>query len=92
MDATRKPREALSLRHAYRAAFSTDEGRIVLADLCKSACITSSAFTMASDRQTAYDNGARDLVLGILRKIHRNDSDLLDQIEELTKQQYQEET
>ncbi len=80
--------DALSMRRAYRAVFATPDGKKVLHDLCRSAHITSSAFTAKCDRITAYDNGARDLVLGILKTIHRNDEDLHTQIHELTKAQY----
>lgn len=83
-------RDALTMRRTYRAVFGTPQGKIVLRDMAKAASITTSAFTMGSERKTAYDNGARDLVLGILTKIHRTDEDLQRQIEELLIQENQQ--
>ena len=55
--------------------------------MMKESCVISSAFTASNPSQTAYDNGARDLVLGILKKIHRSDEDLHRQITEVYEQE-----
>ncbi len=85
-------RSALRMRSLYRQVFSTEAGKVVLNDLCKAACVSTSAFSVNNQHQTAYDNGARDLVLGILRKIHRSDEDLHRQIAEMYEQEKQQPT
>jgi hypothetical protein len=81
MSPIRALKDRLTMRHMYRRTFSTPEGQKVLAHLCKHH-VLSSAFTAASDRTTAYDNGSRDLVMGILKQIHSSDEDLQKQLAE----------
>lgn len=77
------------LADAYRRIFTreNDDVQRVLADLCKKADVTRSCFTPGKPDLTAYDNGARDLVLGILRMIHSTDAEIRKQIEEVYQQQ-----
>ena len=89
MNILRALKDAMHLRSRYRAVFGTPDGQAVLLDLMKAGQVTTSAFTAANPHQTAYDNGARDLVLGILKKINRTDEDLKKQIEEVYKQENQ---
>ena len=79
--------DALTLRRTYRAVFGTPDGQRVLRDICKASCVISSAYTAANPNQTAYDNGARDLALGILRTLYRSDEDLHLQIAQFYKEQ-----
>ena len=80
-------RFAIGLRAAYQRLFTreNDDAERVLKDLCKKADLARSVFTPGHPDKTAYDCGARDLVLGILRMVHSTDEDIRKQITELYK-------
>lgn len=77
-----------SLKAAYQRVFTreNDDAERVLKDLCKRADVARSVFTPGHPDKTAYDCGARDIVLGILRMVHSTDEDIRKQITELYKQ------
>lgn len=85
---SRVSRFSLSLKSAYVRLFTreNDDAERVINDLCKKADISRSVYTPGHPDKTAYDCGARDLVLGILRMVHSTDEDIRKQITELYKQ------
>jgi hypothetical protein len=85
---SRISRFTFSINAAYQRLMTkeSDDAERVLADLCKKADVARSVFTPGHPDKTAYDCGARDLVLGILRMVHSTDEDIRKQISELYKQ------
>ena len=83
-------RFSFSLKSAYRRVFSkeSDDVQRVLRDLCKKADVARSVFTPGHPDKTAYDCGARDLVLGILRMVHSSDEEIHKQIAEYYKNEH----
>jgi len=62
----------------YRALFNTDDGRAILADMCRTFHVFNS--TISDDPyQTAYNEGARSVVLRILKTIN-TDPAMLEEI------------
>lgn len=84
----RIPRFSITLKAAYQRLMTRedDDAARVINDLCKKADISRSVYTPGHPDKTAYDCGARDLVLGILRMVHSTDEDIRKQITELYKQ------
>lgn len=63
-----KESKKVRLVKAYRELFSSDEGKEVLHDLCKSCNMYTSTFD-GNPHEMAYKEGARSVVLRILRTV-----------------------
>lgn len=62
----------------YQAVFaSTPEGKRVLAELCRKAGLDRDVFVPGDPYQTAYQAGARRLVLHILNSLHMSEAEML---------------
>ena len=55
------------LHDAYRALFSTPDGKLVLEHLCKSAFVYDSTYVAGDSHETAHREGQRRIILSILR-------------------------
>lgn len=82
LEKIRNLRGRIERQEDFRAVFDSPQGRRVLAFLCKTGCVTSSAFVAGASDVTSYNNGKRDLVLAILREINKDTDALIKQIEE----------
>jgi hypothetical protein len=73
---------------AYKRFFDTEDGKKVMADLMKSCHITSS--TMSSDPyETAFNEGARSVVLRILKTVNADMSQVEEMIKKMEEQEEQ---
>lgn len=63
-----KESKKVRLVKSYRELFSSDEGKEVLHDLCKSCNVYNSTFD-GNPHEMAYKEGARSVVLRIMRTI-----------------------
>jgi hypothetical protein len=66
----------------YVATFTSPQGQKVLQHLCKVGHVTTSTMVPGDTHLTSYNEGKRDLVLAILRQVHKDPSALIKQIEE----------
>jgi len=81
MTKERVANQAKDLVNAYKTAFATDEGQIVLWDLMKNSNMLCKHYS--GDVNTMLLNeGKRELVLSILAKINTDPVDLLKRIQE----------
>jgi len=62
---------------AYKSIFNTDNGKLVLHDLCKKGCILRPTFDPISEYASARNEGKRELCLYILERIEYDESKLL---------------
>ena len=69
------------VRSAYRRVFNSPEGHVVLLHLCREAYVFSPAFVQGDPYQSALNEGSRRVVLSIIRKAFKSESDLLGIIE-----------
>jgi len=76
---------ALRLREAYQTVFSKENPatEVVINHLFKIGFVTSTTFVAGDPYQTALNEGARRLVLSMIRYINRNPKDLIEQIEQI---------
>lgn len=74
MDLFNRTKKA-KLVSAYRDVFSTDQGKEVLHDLCK-ACNIYHTTMDANPNEVIYKEGARSVILRILRTIEINPHEL----------------
>jgi len=70
----------LQTRYAYRRLFETDDGKLVLRHLMKVGFVTRSTFVAGDPHRTALNEGARRLVLSIIRAARINVDKLIDDI------------
>ncbi len=62
------------LRESYRVAFSTPQGKHVLADLAANANMMRSSYTRGDSHHTSYCEGARSILLLIFARIDQDES------------------
>jgi hypothetical protein len=76
----------------YKLVFSSDEGRRVLKDLMKSFSLDTTTFAVRHDSQgfmtpdpytTIYNEGQRSVVLGIMKMVHEEPIDLMNEIKKI---------
>lgn len=79
-------RARINRQENFRAVFDNPQGFAVLKFLCKTGCVTSSAFVAGAPDVTAYNNGKRDMVLAILREVNKDTDSLIKQIEEASRE------
>lgn len=60
----------IRLRRAYRWLAATDEGRLIIADLCEQAGIGRDAFVPGAGDVTAYGLGRQYMALRVLKLAH----------------------
>lgn len=70
-----KRHEKAELVRSYKAVFSTDQGKKVLYDLMKTFHVLHSTMD-ANPQELAYNEGARSVVLRILRTIQTDPAEL----------------
>lgn len=75
----------VALHNAYKRLFETEDGILVLADLVEQAglaqvCEVRGRDGSISSTDTFVEIGKRNLVLGILRRIHKNPTKLINEI------------
>jgi hypothetical protein len=80
-------RERLGIVQSYRRVFDTPDGKRVLHHLMKEGFITRSTFVAGSEHETALNEGTRRMVLSILRMAYKNESTLLQEIEQVQQQE-----
>ena len=68
-----KAEKAKQLTNAYKAIFSTDQGRLVLADLEKNNFYHQSCFTPQSERITSFSLGQQAVILQIHNQINKKE-------------------
>ena len=61
---------------AYKNCFATDSGRIVLKHLLKAHQVFSTDFVEENTHSTSFNQGGKNVVLGIMRKLHVNEDQL----------------
>jgi hypothetical protein len=62
---------------AYQAAFATDSGRIVLADLLRAAGLLAVCHTPGDPCDTAFNDGRRSLGLHVVQQLRWSEAELL---------------
>jgi len=72
MEKKTKAKRSLASMHQYQKVFGTHEGKKVLWDLMKSGGILQSSRVPGDPYGTAFNEGARSIVLGILNKVKTN--------------------
>lgn len=75
-------RGRLAIRKSYKQVFNTEDGKQVLAHLCRNCFLTQTTFVAGDPHQTAMNEGSRRVVLSIIRQLNMDEKDLLKQIEE----------
>jgi len=75
------------LQDAYRAVFdeTNPQSQIVLADLCKRGFVFDSTFVRGDAHETSLNEGARRLILSVIRFIHRD----INQTQRIINEHYQ---
>ena len=69
----KKPDPRTRLRAAYRHVFSTDTGRIILKDLMQRSGVLKPTTIPTDAILSAFNDGQRQIVLGILRQMRPDD-------------------
>ena len=83
-----KLKDMLALRSSYRRVFDqSDSAQRVLRHLCKVGFVGRTTFVHGDSHQTARNEGMREIVVSILRFIHRDDDALRKQIEQAYEQE-----
>jgi len=77
--AAKQKRKAAATRRAYRTVFDTPMGQEVIADLMRMGGFHASTFKPDS-HETSFNEGRRALVIYILHKLYKDDSEVNEQI------------
>jgi hypothetical protein len=75
-------KEALKVNIAYKKTFSTDEGKMVLMDLVKSSGMMASSFVANDPYATAFNEGARSIVVRLIDTIQIDPEKYIKMLEE----------
>lgn len=67
---------------AYKSCFNSAAGKIVLKHLIRVHAVFRSSFSEDSTHAMAFNEGGKNSVLQILRKLHKKDEELEDQLTE----------
>lgn len=73
------------LQRAYRKVFSGDDGELVLADLVEQSGLVLTGSIKGLNGETVLNDtlvaiGKRDIVLGILRRLHKDHNKIIQQL------------
>ena len=77
------------LLDTFIRVFSTDDGKVVLAQICKENFIFDTTFVKGDPQQTALNEGRRQVAIGLLKFVNKNPDTLLKQLEQQI-QQYED--
>lgn len=82
----------LHVHEAFVRTFDNEEwpdGKIVLRSICREGFVFKTTFVAGDPHQTALNEGARRLALSILGHTYRDHGELINQVEELVRQEHE---
>lgn len=80
-------RARINRHENYQACFDAPAGQEVLRDLCRRYKVGETTFVPGDSHATSYQEGQRSVVVGILRAIGKDTTQLIKQIEEQNHEQ-----
>lgn len=77
-----KMMEELRIHRCYVVVFNTPEGREVLKHLARKCHLSSPTFVRGDERESAFREGQRHVILSILRYLNKDHDQIINHIEE----------
>jgi hypothetical protein len=90
MNLIAKLREKIDLHGSFQRVFGDPDlpdGKVVLRAILREGFVTRTTFVAGDPHQTALNEGSRRLALSILRHVHRDHKEMVNQVEEMIREE-----